>query len=91
MQPTSHVLLCRCCAQSTRVAQSGSNPVDGDVDTCLHPLIALPRTPAAYQFDLQMVQRVDVRETVLDGARQGRVVRQTLLVASDAGERIGRA
>ena len=22
------------------------------MDTCLHPLIALPRTPAAYQFDL---------------------------------------
>ena len=37
-----------------------SNPVDGDVDTGLHPLIALPCTPAAYQFDLQMVQRVDV-------------------------------
>ena len=53
--------------------------VDGDVDTCLHPLVALPCAPAAHQFDLQMVQRVDVRETVLmDRARAALCARRCL-------------
>ena len=37
------------------------------MNTGLHPLIALPCTPAAYQLDLQMVERIDVREAMLDG------------------------
>src|SRR6218665_258693 len=76
---------------SPGIAQPCGNPVDRDVDSGLHALIILAGTPAAHQFDLQMVQRVDVCEAVLDGARQRAVVRQALLVAGDAAERIGGA
>jgi len=34
------------------------------VNSGLHPLVALPGAPAAYQLDLQVVQRVDVGEAV---------------------------
>ncbi len=37
----------------------------------LHPLIPLPGAPAAHQFDLQVVQRVDVWKAVFDGAGEG--------------------
>ena len=57
----------------------------------LHPLIPLPCAPAAHQLDLQVVQRVDVREAVFDGAGQGRVVGEALFVAGDAGEGLCRA
>src|SRR6218665_2070408 len=50
---------------SPGIAQPCGNPVDRDVDSGLHALIILAGTPAAHQFDLQMVQRVDVCKAVL--------------------------
>ena len=57
----------------------------------MHPLIPLPRAPAAHQFDLQVVQRVDIGKAVANRTRQGGVVRQALLVAGNARQHVGRA
>ena len=53
----------------------------------LGPLIGLAGAVAAYQFDLQMVQGVDVGEAVAHRALQGRVAGQALLVAGDQLQR----
>ena len=70
-------------ARLARVAQACRYAVDGDMDAALHPLIRLARAVASHQFDLQVVQRVNVRKAVADGVLQGGVVRQALLVAGD--------
>ena len=53
----------------------------------LHPLVGLACTVAAHQLELQVVQGVDVGETVADGALQGGVVGQALFVTSDQLQR----
>jgi parvulin-like peptidyl-prolyl isomerase len=61
------------------------------MDTCLDALIGLAAAPAAHQFHLQVVQGIDVGETVANGARQCLVVGQALLVTRNARQRIDSA
>ena len=42
----------------------------------LRPLVGLPCAIAAQQLDLQVVQRIEIREAVADAARERRVVRE---------------
>src|SRR4030095_14511930 len=62
-----------------RVAQPGRDPVDRDVDAAPGAVVDFAFAIAAHQFDLQVVQRVDIREAMAYGALQGRVGRQALL------------
>jgi len=58
----------------TRVAQARRHAVDRQMDASLHPLVlAVPFTPVAMppqQFHLQVIERIEVRQAVLDRARQ---------------------
>src|SRR5688500_13549187 len=62
---------------STSVAQARGDAVDRDVYAVLHQLVdrlvVAPRAVAPHELDLQVVERIDVREAVLDRARQRRV------------------
>jgi len=55
---------------SAGIAQSRCNPVYREVYAALRPFIGDAGAVAANQFHLQMVQRVNIGKTVLDGARQ---------------------
>ena len=76
---------------SAGVAQARRNAVDGDVDAALDALIRCGLVPkpfavAANQFNLQMVQRIQIGKPVLDGALQRRIASQALLVPGDQHE-----
>ena len=53
------------------------------MDTSLGSLIGDACAVTAYEFDLQMVQRIDVGKTVLDGSGQCDVIGQALLGTGD--------
>ena len=65
------------------VAQARCNAVDRQMDTALRPFVADASAVTANQFDLLMVQRIDVGKTVFDGLCQRRVIGQALLVTGD--------
>ncbi len=51
-----------------RIPQPRRNPVNRNMNPPLHPLIRLPSTISAHQLHLQVVQRIDIRKAVADGA-----------------------
>ena len=53
------------------------------MDAALGSLIGDACAVTAYEFDLQMVQRIDVGKTVLDGSGQCGVIGQALLGTGD--------
>jgi len=61
------------------------------VDAALHPFVGLALAVAADQFDLQVVQRVDVGEAVANGPGQSGVAFQAVFLAGDLGQGIRRA
>ena len=64
-------------ARLAAVAQAGGDAVDRQVDGAPQLLgVALARAQPAQQFDLQVVQRIDVRDAVAQAARQRRVAFQ---------------
>ena len=69
------------------VAQAGGDAVDRQVDAALQPLHAFlalaPVAVAAQQFDLQVVERVEIGEAMRDRARQRRVALQPFGLAGD--------
>jgi len=50
----------------TTVAQSCGYPVDGQMDCLHHALVGVARPVASQQFDLYMVERIEVGKAVLD-------------------------
>ena len=58
----------------TGIPQPRRNPVDRQMDAALRPLISNTRAVSAYEFDLQMVQRIDIGKAVFDGSGQRSVV-----------------
>ena len=74
----------------TGIPQPRRNPVDRQMDAALRAFIGDAGAVTAYEFDLQMVQRINVRKTVFDGPGQRGVVGQPLLVARDLLQSAGR-
>lgn len=70
-------------AYSAGVAQPCRDPVDADVDATFDLLSVAAGAVAPDQLHLQVVQRVDVGESVRDGARQRPIAGQPLLGAGD--------
>src|SRR5438034_293843 len=72
------------------VAQPCGYPVDGQMDCLHHALvgIASPMTPE--QFDLYMVQRIEVGKAVLDRARQQGILVEQCLLAGDGEQHFNR-
>ena len=64
------------------------------MDAALHALhrrvVRRDAAVAAHQLDLQVVERVDVGEAVLNGTGQRRVGRQALVIAGDEAERVAK-
>src|SRR6516162_9684461 len=52
------------------VAQPRGYPIDGQMDCLHHALVGLAGAMTLQQFDLYMVERIEVGEAVLDRARQ---------------------
>lgn len=55
---------------ANRYFQTRRNPVDRQMDAALGSLIGDACAVTAYEFDLQMVQRINVGKAVFDGPRQ---------------------
>ena len=47
---------------SAGIAQAGGNPVDRQLDPAQHPLVAVGRAMPPQQLDLQVVQRIEIRQ-----------------------------
>src|ERR671912_1823840 len=57
-------------SDSTAVAQAGGQTVDGQVNGAPRPLVGLPRTYAAKQLNLQVVERIQVGKAIAETARK---------------------
>ena len=64
----AHLGLILASRHSPGIAQPSRDSIDGNMDPALHPLVSLTCPVAAYQFNLQVVQGVDVGEAVTDRA-----------------------
>src|SRR5215831_4856253 len=73
------------------VAQPCGDPVDGQMDRLHHALVGLAGPMTLQQFDLYMVERIEVGEAVLDRARQQGILVEQCLLASDGEQHINRA
>ena len=73
------------------IAQPCGYPVDGQVDCLHHALVGIASPVTLQQFDLYMVERIQVGETVLDRARQQRILIEQCLLAGDGEQHINRA
>src|SRR5262252_7517910 len=58
------------CLGLATVAQPCGYPIDGQMDCLHHALVGLAGAMTLQQFDLYMVERIEVGEAVLDRARQ---------------------
>jgi hypothetical protein len=58
-------------------------PVDGQMDCLHHALVGIAGPMTLQQFDLYMVERIEVGEAILDRARQQRILVEQCLLAGD--------
>src|SRR5262249_46299131 len=56
------------------VAQARGHPRDRQMDFAARPIVGVAGTVTAQQFDLQMVERIEVRKAVADASLERRVV-----------------
>ena len=73
------------------VAQPCGYPIDGQMDCLHHALVGLAGPVTLQQFDLYMVERIEVGEAVLDRARQQGILVEQCLLASDGEQHVNRA
>src|SRR5262249_39020612 len=74
----------------TTVAQSCSYPVNGQMDCLHHALVGIARSVTSQQFDLYMVERIEVGKAVLNRARQQGILVEQCLLAGDGEQRFNR-
>src|SRR5262245_34923556 len=72
------------------VAQPCGYPIDGQMDCLHHALVGLAGPMTLQQFDLYMVERIEVGEAVLDRARQQGILVEQCLLAGDGEQHINR-
>src|SRR5262245_41387321 len=72
------------------VAQPCGYPVDGQMDCLHHALVAIASTVTLQQFDLYVVEWIEVRKAVLDRARQQGVLIEQCLLAGDGEQHFNR-
>jgi hypothetical protein len=75
---------------SAGIAQAGGNPVDRQLDAVQHALVAVGRAMPPQQLDLQVVQRIEVRQPMTQRARQQRVALQQRVTAYDRRQNLAR-
>jgi len=72
------------------VAQPRGYPVDGQVDCLHHALVGISGPVTLQQFDLYMVERIEVRKAVLDRAHQQGILVEQCLLAVDGEQHFNR-
>src|ERR1700682_5934932 len=65
------------------IAQRGGQPAHGQQDAALDQLVVVSGPVPPQQLDLQMVQRLEIREAVEYRARQRRVVGEQVVLSGD--------
>src|SRR5580658_1246757 len=70
------------------VPETGGDPVDCHVDAARHPLVRSAGAVALDELHLKVVERIEVRHAISDGAREGRTGPQELLLPCDAENRL---
>jgi hypothetical protein len=65
------------------VAQPCRYPIDAQMDCLHHPLVGIASPVTLQQFDLYMVEWIEVRKAILDRARQQRILVEQCLLAGD--------
>ena len=94
-RPLRHAPARLCRPASPRIAQPRRHPVDRDVDAAPHALVrrlaGRLRAVTAHQFDLQVVQRVEVGQAVLERARERGVRREAPGLAGDQRQHVAGA
>src|SRR5436190_20667872 len=74
----------------TTVAQPRSYPVDGQMDRLHHALVGIAGPVTLQQFDLYMVERIEVGKAVLNGARQQGILLEQSTLAGDGEHHFNR-
>src|SRR5262249_21834825 len=74
----------------TTVAQSCGYPVDGQMDCLHHALVGIAGPMTLQQFDLYMVERIEVGKAVLDRARQQGILVEQCLLTGDGEQHFNR-
>src|SRR6266481_9308826 len=72
------------------VAQAGRDTVDTKMNALHDARIGVARPMAPQQFDLHMVERIDVGKAVADRARQQGIALQQRLLPRDGEDRVDR-
>src|SRR5262245_54043781 len=72
------------------VAQPCGYPVDGQMDCLHHALVGIAGSMTLQQFDLYMVERIEVGKAVLDRARQQGILVEQCLLAGDNEQHFNR-
>src|SRR6266481_5644546 len=72
------------------VAQPCGYPVDGQMDCLHHALVGIAGPVTLQQFDLYMVERIEVGKAVLDRARQQGILVEQCLLAGDGEQHFNR-
>src|SRR5262245_26747452 len=72
------------------VAQPCGYPVDGQMDCLHHALVGIASPVTPEQFDLYMVQRIEVGKAVLDRAREQGILLEQCLLAGDGEQHFNR-
>src|SRR5262249_45374080 len=71
------------------IAQAGRDAVDGEVDALHHVLVGVAGAVALGQIDLHVIERIDLRQAVADGAGELRVAFEQRLLAHDGEQGFG--
>src|SRR5947208_7716247 len=72
------------------VAQPCGYPIDGQMDCLHHALVGITGPVTLQQFDLYMVERIEVGKAVLNRARQQRILLEQCLLAGDCEQHFNR-
>src|SRR5262245_27891130 len=72
------------------IPQTRRNSVDGEMDALNNALIRLAVPIALEQFELHVIERIDIREPVADRAGERRVALEQALLLEDRQERLDR-
>ena len=72
------------------VAQPCGYPIDGQMDCLDDALVGIAGPMTLQQLDLYMVERIEVRKTVLDRARQQGILVEQCLLAGDGEQHFNR-
>src|SRR5215211_3218093 len=76
---------------SSAVPQSRGDAVDGEMDGLDDPLVGVAGAVALQQFELHVIERIDIGKTIAKGTGERRVALQQRILLEDRQQRLPRA